>query len=286
MRNLLRKLGLRLAMLLAVGLLGGFLAATLLRFAPGFGVDERELDPRLSASSREAVRTSRQLQSGLLAYYGQYLSRVVRGDFGTSEWLDQPVATLVKQRLPVTARSVLSGMAFCWAAAFALALVGTFRRGFLFDAPGTFVSGLFIALPTGVVAMLAVYLRAPVFLAIAAVIFPKVFRYTRNLLDHAYAQPYVTAARARGVPSTSIIFRHVFPLVGAPILALAGVSLSMAFGAAIPIEALCDSPGVGQLAWQAAMNRDLPLITNLTLVLTLITVAFNSLASARLESRQ
>src|SRR5262249_16777185 len=187
---------------------------------------------------------------------------------------------------PVTARSVLAGMAFCWASALALALLGTFRRGFFLDVSGTFVSGFFIALPTGVVAMLAVYLRAPVFLAIAAVIFPKVFRYTRNLLDHAYTQPYVTAARARGVGSASIIFRHVLPLVGAPILALAGVSLSMAFGAAIPIEALCDSPGVGQLAWQAAMNRDLPLIVNLTLVLTLITVAFNSLAGAQRENAQ
>jgi len=52
----------------------------------------------------------------------------------------------------------------------------------------------------------------------------------------------------------------------------------MAFGAAIPIEALCDSPGVGQLAWQAALNRDLPLIINVTLLITLLTVAVNSLA--------
>jgi peptide/nickel transport system permease protein len=57
----------------------------------------------------------------------------------------------------------------------------------------------------------------------------------------------------------------------------------MAFGAAIPIEALNDSPGVGQLAWQAALNRDLPLIMNLTLLITLITVTANSLASVANE---
>ncbi len=286
MRKLLKKLGVRLAMLVAVALLGGFLAATLLRFAPGFGVDERELDPRLSESSREALRNSHRLESGLLVYYGRYLSHAVRGDLGTSQWLDRPVATLVKERLPVTVRSVFAGMLFCWIAAFSLALPGIVHRGIFLDLSGTAASGLLIALPTGVVAMLAVYLRAPVYLAIAAVIFPKVFRYVRNLLDHSYAQPYVTAARARGIPNGWIIFRHVLPLVGAPILALAGVSLSMAFGAAIPIEALCDSPGVGQLAWQAAMNRDLPLIINLTLVLTLITVAFNSLTGTRQEQAQ
>jgi peptide/nickel transport system permease protein len=51
-----------------------------------------------------------------------------------------------------------------------------------------------------------------------------------------------------------------------------------AFGAAIPIEALCDSPGLGQLAWQAALNRDLPLIVNVTLIVSLVMFAANWLA--------
>jgi len=117
------------------------------------------------------------------------------------------------------------------------------------------------------------------------VLFPKVFRYLRNLLEHAYGLPYVLAARARGIGGVRILFRHVLPLAAAPVAALLGVSLSMAFGAAIPIEALCDSPGVGQLAWLAALNRDLPLIMNLTLLITLVTVAANS-ASDLLHERQ
>ncbi len=286
MRTLVQKFAGRLVLLVAVTLIGGFLAATLIRFAPGYSVDERELDPRLNQASREAIRHDRQLHTGLLAYYGQYLARAVHGDLGVSQGLEQPVATLIKERLPVTAKSVFAAMVLCWCSAFALAFAGLFYRGFLLDASGTIASGLLIALPTGVVAMLAVYVHAPVFVAIAVIIFPKVFRYLRNLLDHAYAQPYVTAARARGISATLIIFRHVLPLVGAPVLALAGVSLSMAFGAAIPVEALCDSPGVGQLAWQAAMNRDLPLIINLTLILTMITVAFNSAVDIRQETAQ
>src|SRR5262249_14304743 len=124
---------------------------------------------------------------------------------------------------------------------------------------------------------------APGFVAIAVVIFPKLFRYLRNLLAHAYAQPYVLAAQARGIGRARILFRHIFPIVSPTLLALLGVSLSLALGAAIPIEALCDSPGVGQLAWQAALNRDLPLVMNLTLVITLITVAANSFANLAQE---
>jgi peptide/nickel transport system permease protein len=276
----------RLIMVAALSLLGGLLSATLVRFAPGYGVDERELDPRLSQASVEAVRSARRIDSGLLSYYGHYLSGAVHGDLGTSQWLARPVFSLIQERVPVTARSVLLGILVAWVAALATSLAGLFSQGFLLDMSGTAASGLLIALPTGVVAMFAVYLRAPVFIAIAVVTFPKLFRYLHNLLGHAYAQPYVLAARTRGIGRARIIFRHVLPLTAPALFALVGVSLSMAFGAAIPIEALCDSPGVGQLAWQAALNRDLPLIMNLTLLITLITVAVNSFAGMTHERAQ
>ena len=55
------------------------------------------------------------------------------------------------------------------------------------------------------------------------------------------------------------------------ILALLGVSASVVFGAAIPVEVICDSPGLGQLAWQAALKRDLPLLIDITLLVTIVT---------------
>jgi peptide/nickel transport system permease protein len=207
-----------------------------------------------------------------------YLTRAVHGDFGRSEWLDRPIAALLEERFPLTIRSVFLGVVTAWTVALLLALAAVLSRGWLLDVTGTLTSGFLIALPGAVVALLAMYFRAPVFAAISVVLFPKVFRYLRNLLAHAYDHPCVLAARARGVGQMRILFRHVFPLAAAPVAALLGVSISMAFGAAIPIEALCDSPGLGQLAWLAALNRDLPLIMNLTLIVTLVTVAANSTA--------
>jgi peptide/nickel transport system permease protein len=115
-------------------------------------------------------------------------------------------------------------------------------------------------------------------LGIAAVIFPRVFRYARNLLIQASARAHVITARAKGLGPARILFRHVLPCVAGELRALAGVSLSLAFTAAIPVEAICDSPGVGQLAWQAALARDLPLLTNLTLIVTAVTLVGNSLS--------
>ena len=280
------RIGQRLLLLAALSLVGGLLGATLVRFAPGYGVDERELDPRLSPASREAIRNEHRLQSGLLSYYGTYLTHATHGDFGRSEWLGRPIAGLLKERFPLTLRSVALGLLTAWAAALFLSLAALFSRGWFVDLGGTLLSGFLIALPSAVVALVAMYLRAPVFVAIGVVTFPKVFRYLRNLLVHAYQQPYVLAARARGIGQARLLLRHVLPLAAPPVTALLGVSISMAFGAAIPIEALCDSPGIGQLAWLAALNRDLPLIVSLTLIVTLVTVTANSAADLLHRSAQ
>ena len=283
MRQRVHRIGRRVAMLVAISLLGGLVSATLVRFAPGYGIDERELDPRLNHASLEAIRNSHRLNSNLVSYYGNYLWGAVHGNFGTSEWLQRPISSLVRERFPVTARSVVIGVLLAWAAALAASLAGVFFRGLFVDISGTIVSGLLIAMPAAVIAMFTVYLRAPVSLAIGVVTFPRLFRYLQNLLSHAYEQPHILAAQARGIGKAAIVFRHVVPSAAPAIFALLGVSLSIAFGAAIPIEALCDSPGIGQLAWQAALNRDLPLIMNLTLLITIVTVVANSLANARSE---
>jgi peptide/nickel transport system permease protein len=78
------------------------------------------------------------------------------------------------------------------------------------------------------------------------------------------------------------------PVSAGPLIALAGVSVSLALGASIPVEALCGIAGLGQLAWQAALGRDLPLLVTLTVVVTMVTLAANmtsDLVNESLKSR-
>jgi peptide/nickel transport system permease protein len=270
----------KLLSLLSLVLLGGLLSATLVRYSPGYGVDERELDPRLSRASVEAIRDQHHQNPNLLRYYAGYLVAALYGDFGISESLQRPISELVRERFLVTARTVVLGLISAWSLALLLATLGQFWRGPLFDVSSTLLSGFLLALPSAIIALLFVYLRGPVFLAIACVTFPKLFRYIHNLLGNAYEQPHVLAARTRGIAPIHVFLRHALPVAMPALIALLGVSSSIAFGAAIPIEALSDSAGIGQLAWFAALNRDLPLIMNLTLIVTLITVASNFLAEA------
>jgi ABC-type dipeptide/oligopeptide/nickel transport system permease component len=74
----------RFSFLICLGIGGALFSATLVRFAPGYGVQERELDPRWSAQSIEALRQKQMLQEGLASYYLHYLTALARGDLGES----------------------------------------------------------------------------------------------------------------------------------------------------------------------------------------------------------
>lgn len=262
----------------AIVLLGGFLSAILVRYAPGFDVDEEQLDPHLSAESIQALRQTRLQEHNVFTFYLHSMQRAAHGDLGTSLSLGQPVTTLLRQRAPLTLKLVGTGLLFSWALAMALALSAAWLRVSAYDALTTFVSGTFLCLPAAVLALLSVLWNVPGSLAIGLIVFPRVYRYASNLLGKAYGLPHIVTARSKGLGELRILFWHVVPVVGAQLLAVAGVSVSMAVGAAIPVEALCGLPGVGQLAWQAALGRDLPLLMNLTILVTLVTLLANSSA--------
>jgi peptide/nickel transport system permease protein len=262
--------------LVATVLLGGLLSATLVRLAPGFDVDERELDPHLNAQSVQALRDARHQDRNILQFYFFYMNRAAHGDLGTSLALAQPVRTLLRERAPLTLRLLTMGLGLAWLLTLTLALSAAWLRLSVYDTVTTVVSGTFLCLPAAVLALLSVLWNVPGALAIALIVFPHTYRYARNLLVKAYSRPHIITARAKGLGEARILFWHVVPVVTPQLLAVAGVSVSLAVGAAIPVEALCGLAGIGQLAWQAALARDLPLLVNITILVTLVTLLANS----------
>ena len=134
--------------------------------------------------------------------------------------------------------------------------------------------------PTGLAALLIWLAGLPPAVGIAAVIFPKVFRFAHDSFAGAGVQPHVLLARAKGLGRFRLFTHHVLLPSAPQLVALAGVSINVAIGAAIPVETICDSPGLGQLTWSAAMGRDLPLLLSLTLTITAATLAANLLSEA------
>ncbi|MGO4881649.1 MAG: ABC transporter permease subunit [Bryobacteraceae bacterium] len=264
--------------LLATALIGGFLTAALVRLSPGFGVDEHELDPTRDVAAMRAQQAARPEQGNFLAYAVRYTSAMFHGDFGVSRNWNRPVAGLIGERWPVTARLMAVGVLGGWALALAFASPGLIYPSRIWDTLGGGLSGLLLCMPSAALALLVFVYAGPVRAVMALAVFPKVYQYLHNVLSHAAAQPHVLAARARGIGRVRILFWHIFPVAAPQALALAGVSVSMAFGAAVAVEVVCDFPGIGQLAWKAALARDLPLLVTLTMLVTLATQLANGAA--------
>ncbi len=285
-----RRLARHIAGLMLTALAGALFAATLVRLAPGADSDERDFDPRLSAASLQALHDSRSGDRHLARYYVSYLRGLAHGDFGVSYSLKRPVRELLADRAPATLRLAGCGLIAGWVLGLALAIFATqssegryrwHRGAFEWFTSGVTsgLAALLLCVPAALIGMLVLVARAQWWWAIALIILPKVYSYSRGLIESVAREPHVLLARAKGLGRVRIMVWHVLPSILPELLALAGVSVSLAFSAAIPIEAVCDIPGIGQLTWQAALGRDLPILVTVTLLLALITRSANVAAN-------
>src|ERR1700744_5799662 len=277
---MLRFWGWAVLRLTAVLLMATFAGAMLIRVALGFSSDEQELNSSLSAQSIQAIRQAHLTDSNVAGFYGQYLLSLMKGDLGTSRSLNQPVKDLLRERLPVTLENLGFALAAGWLLGLALAIAAQLWnvRFLTFLANG--LSGTFISTPAAALALVFVLLRWPPAFAAALLVFPKIYRYTQNLLQQSCEMPHVLTARAKGAGPWRVLAWHVAPIALPQLIALVGVSISIGIGVLLPIEVVSDVAGVGQLAWQAAQSRDLPLLINLTMVVTFVTVCSTLISDA------
>ncbi len=266
-KALLRRLGSSLLTLALTALA----AALLLRLAPGFDVDAAEIDGRTADETRAQLRADLARQQDV----GRYLTNALRGDLGQSRTYSVPVTGLIAERLPTTLRLIALGLAGAWALALLLALVNVVwpptDPGFhLFNAT-------LLAAPAGLVALLILLTQGPAPLGLTIALLPRLFSYARGLFRQNSASGYAFAAQARGLSPWLYLSRYIVWPAGPALLAILGLSVNTAIGGAILLETICDIPGVGQLAIQAALGRDLPLLVGMTLFVGLLTISANTL---------
>jgi peptide/nickel transport system permease protein len=264
----MRKVVASLVTLAVVVMAGGFLAAALVRYSPGFDSIPEDLNPDISPATLRALHEKRGRENSLPVFYIRYLAGAVRGDLGVSQNLKVPVTQLLRERTPVTARLILWGTAGGWLLGGLLAWMAVWPRRTGFEAAAFSVSGLLLAIPPAVLALGFFFYQAPLGLALSLALLPRLFGTIRALLDDCYASPALLAARSRGVSPIAIATRYVLLAVAPQLVALFGVGLVLAFGSAIPIEALCGVPGAGALALEAATSRDMPLLCGMALIIT------------------
>lgn len=281
------KRGARMLLLLLFAAAG---TTVLVRFAPGFFSDAREMDAKYAQAAHAEIQAenSRNQSVGTIAM--REASGWLKGDFGTSRQYGVPVAELIGARMRVSALLLAKGIVAGWLIAVCFALpIGGLRKGeLLLGLPFT----VLLAVPTAAMATACILADAggPV-LVLSLLIAAREFKFLLRLLEDAWRSPHLLLARAQGLPMRAMVMRHIVPNVAPQLCALMTLSMVTALGALIPIEVIFTVPGVGQIAWAAVMNRDLPVLTVVSLLMAAVVGAAGMLSTpdessgdARLEA--
>ncbi|MDP2711890.1 MAG: ABC transporter permease [Solirubrobacteraceae bacterium] len=102
--------------------------------------------------------------------------------------------------------------------------------------------------------------------------------YVRNTLLEVLREDHVQFARAQGIGEVAVLLRYALPNALIPFVTLTGTHLAELVGGAVLIESIFGWPGLGQLALQAALSEDIPMILGITLCASVFVVLGNLLA--------
>lgn len=260
------------ALLLVFLVMAGSLV--LIRFAPGYLSDVREMDPRYSMAARSELATEEARNGSLLQTLWTAMKGWSHGDLGRSRQFDIPVLELIEPRLALTGDLVGKAIGLAWIVAFASACAANALRvpSVLFHIP----TALLLAIPASALATLSLLTETggPV-LVLTLLIAARDFKFVDRILRNAWRSPHLLQARAQGVKPWSLFREHIVPNVAEDLLSLSTLSIVMALTALVPVEVQFNVPGLGQLAWSAALNRDMPVLVTVTVIMA---VAFTSSA--------
>src|SRR5580700_4530544 len=181
-----RRIGQSVLTLVIAVLAGGFIASALVRYSPGFDVDENSWNPQISAATRAAIHARREYENRLPLFYARYIGRALHGDLGESDSLHTPVTELLRQRAGVTARLIASGVAGGILLGGWLAWLAVWPRRPALEMTAVSLSGLLLALPPAVLALAFFLTGAPLALAVILAILPRVFGTMRALWADSY----------------------------------------------------------------------------------------------------
>ncbi|HZS87278.1 MAG TPA: ABC transporter permease [Chloroflexota bacterium] len=258
-----------------------------------------------SASDRAAMGAALGLNQPLPIRYVRWLGSALQGNLGTSYDFQQPVLSVIAERLPNTA--LLAGAALVLAAILGvlMGIAAALVRGTWIDTLISAVATLGLSLPdfwigtvlviifavalhwlpasgmtgtsaTGADSGLLAHMVLPT--AVLTVIFlPNMVRFTRSSMIEVLGKDYVRTARSKGLSPPRVVTRHALRNAAIPIVSMTGLLAATLLGGSAVVESVFAWPGIGRLTVQAAINRDYPMIMGVTLFVSALVILINLL---------
>ncbi len=284
----------RVAQILPVLLAVAFVVFFMLHLIPG---DPAEVLAGVYASKDDVrrVRITLGLDRPLHVQFIAYLSRLARGDLGTSLRTGQPVAVEIGQRWPWTFRLASGSMLFAGAGGIAAGIFAAHRRNSAWDyvITGGALFGLSIpAFWLGLMLILAFSvglgwfptygagsLRHMILPMLTLAVTPMgiVAQLTRGAVLEVLQSDYVRTAYAKGATVTSVLIRHALRNALIPIVTFMGVQFGVLLSGAVVTESVFSWPGLGLLVVDGILQRDFPVVQALILIFALTFMLVNLL---------
>ena len=252
--------------------------------------------PSATAADVAQVREAYGLGRPIVVQYADWIARAVRGDFGESFFLKVPVGELIADRLPVTLTLGICALVFALALSLPLGVAAAVKPNSWLDRLALGLSVLGQALPSFWFALILIIVFGlklrwlPVSgsstwqhfvlpaIALGYYATPAFMRLTRAGMLEVLASDYIRTARAKGLRTMSVLFKHALRNAIIPVVAVAAVQFGFMLGGSIVIESVFSLHGVGYLGWEAISRADFPVVQAIVLILACIYVLLTLLA--------
>ncbi len=270
-------------------------------------------DPALAIAGEGArqadidlIRKTYGFDRPIIVQYGDWLLKLVKGDLGTSMYFKTDVAPLIFSKLSTTLLLALYALAFALLISVPLGVLAAIYKNSWIDRACLAVAVVGQAMPNFFFALILIMLFSiswrmlPVSgsdtwqhfvmpaITLGYYAAPAFMRLIRAGMIEVLSADYIRTARAKGLPTHTVIFKHALRNAIVPVVALAAVQLGFLLGGSIVIETIFALDGLGYLAYQSITFKDYPVTQIIVLLLSVIYILLtlaSDLANAWLDPR-
>jgi peptide/nickel transport system permease protein len=246
----------------------------------------------------EAIRESAGLNQPFIQQFWTYITNVLHGNFGNSLISGRSVWRSISAAAPVSLQIGLLGIAITAIVAIPLGVLAALRQNTTLDY--VILSGAlflwavpsYVAGPLLMVLLLIIFpgadisygwgglLDARIILPLLVISFQPIaliVRQTRSAVIEVLSEDFVRTARAKGLPASRIVTRHILRPVLTPVVTQLGLIMITLINGAVFVELVFGLPGLGRLTIQSLLNSDYPIILAITLIASTLVMLSNLL---------
>jgi peptide/nickel transport system permease protein len=295
-----RYIGVRLLHALVILVLVTMLVFVIAQLIPGDAVMAAMASSVDMSDSEVVARVRHQfgLDQSILVQFGNWLTRYLTGDWGTSIGTGQKVHAMFVQRLPVTLELFLGATAWSFVIGIPAGIISALKRNSAVDVAVSTGTMIGVSIPSFWEAIMLIYLLGVVFpilppsgyvpfaenpvLNLKSMVLPTfvlgthsaglLARYVRSSLLEVLGQDYIRTARAKGLSERAIIALHALKPAMIPVVTVIGLAWAHMLAGAFFVEVIFAIPGLGRMSVDAIFQKDFPVVQA-----TLIAVSVNVL---------